>query len=493
MSISRRKFLALSGAAAGVGAVDLTAFAQSLLVSNEYEPNFPRLGLIANGGDQTYPPANWPTFAKFHVMIMGGNYEIWGDSRAYTREDVVQGIKAASSIGTKVFQYVDYMEIYPTGRGYVVSDPNNFFAAVNRNNWWLYVNGTSGATVPSTFASTLTLINMTHFSPPDSVTGLRPFEFAAAYSERMYHSGDALHPRNAAPSLDGFFLDNVFYGPRADGDYNRDGVTDSHTDPAIELAVRIGQVDFPNEMSKLAPQLLTLANSGSWAQAAVQANTTDPNFVAPFNNTFSGGVLEGLIGASFSVENYPGVTGFTLAMAYYRYLMDTMKGPKLLLVNQERLQTNGSDPYDPTPYHAMRYGLCLALMNDGYYTGEGVHGHTGTLDQIIWFDEYDGGGLGEGYLGEPTRDPRGAVQTGPRWNYGPLGVWAREFAGGIAILNPKGNGPQTLTLDDLGGARWKHLSGTQDPATNNGQNIMDNITLANRDGIILLRRHNLGF
>lgn len=70
-------------------------------------------------------------------------------------------------------------------------------------------------------------------------------------------------------------------------------------------------------------------------------------------------------------------------------------------------------------------------------------------------------------------------------------MWAREFEGGIAIMNPKGNGPATLTIQDLGRQRWKHFLGTEDPDTNNGQDVTDSITLADRDGVILLRRHPL--
>jgi hypothetical protein len=448
-----------------------------------YHPDFPRLGLIAIAYDQNYEPDTWSTYAKFNVVIIGGNWEIWpeGAGITWTREDVVKGIKADSRIGTKVFQYVDYNEVDPTGSAYDLSDPNNFFAAVNRNNWWLYVNGTSGATVPSTFSSQYTLINMTHASPRDLATGLRPYEFAAAYSDRMYHSGDALYPGNAAPSLDGFFLDNVFYSPRANGDWNRDGVTDSDTDPAVQKAVRTGERDFYTEISKLMPGKPLLANNADWPEAS----TTNPQAIAPLNGIFGGGLLEGVIGESWSVETW---SGFSEAMAYYQYVMDTTTGPKLELFNQELLQPNGSDNYDSTPYDAMRYGLCMALMNNGYYAGEGQYSHTGKLSQILWFDEYDGGGLGAGYLGQPVKGPLGAVQTQARWNYGPLGVWAREFEGGIAILNPKGNGPQTITLQDLGGFRWKHINGSQDPGTNNGQNVSGSITLSDRDGIILLRR-----
>jgi hypothetical protein len=131
-------------------------------------------------------------------------------------------------------------------------------------------------------------------------------------------------------------------------------------------------------------------------------------------------------------------------------------------------------------------------MNNGYYAGETAADHIGpSYGTKVWFDEYDGGGIGQGYLGQPTRDWRGAIQTKARWNYGPLGVWAREFEGGIAIMNPKGNGPVTLTIQDLGGQLWKHFQGTEDLDTNNGQDVKNSITLADRDGVILLRRHSL--
>lgn len=455
--------------------------------AENYHPNFPRLGLIAIAYDQNYEPANWSTYAKFNVVIIGGNWEIWpeGAGITWTREDVVKGIKAASTIGTKVFQYVDYNELNPSGAaasGTDPNDPNSWYAAVNRNNWWLYVDGTSGATVPSTFSSAYTLINMTHSSPRDVATGLRPYEYAAAWSNGMYHSGNRLQPRNAAPSLDGFFLDNVFYSPRANGDWYRNGVTDSDTDPAIQAYVRTGERDFYTEMSKLMPGAPLLANNADWPEAPGVPN---PQAIAPLNGIFGGGVLEGLIGESWSVETWG---GFNDAMAYYQYVMNTTTGPRLELSNQELMQPNGSDAYDSTPYRAMRYGLCLTLMNDGYYAGEGQESHTAVPSEIPWFDEYDGGGLGAGYLGQPMNGPLGAVQTQARWNYGPYGVWAREFQGGIAILNPKGNGAQTITLQDLGGYQWKHINGSQDPAINNGQDVTGSITLADRDGIILLRR-----
>ena len=451
----------------------------------EYRPDYPRLGLIAIGGDQTYPAAAWSTYAKFNYVVMGGGWEGWGDNRGWTREDVVTGIKAASTIGTKVFQYVNFESNDPR-TGYAWNP--SWIATANANNWWLYQAGTSGTVVKSPNNSNYWIVNQTHWSPLDPATGYTPYQSAANYSYDLFIAGTSTHPRNAAPSLDGIYLDNVWYAPDADGDWNRDGVTDSQSDPDIQNAYRAGNADFAKEIHRLGK--MAVSNNGNWPLASTEADpATDPWAIGPLYKKYNGGVLEALIGASWSYETW---AGFTVAMSHYQALMEMLAEPKLEILNQESLKTDGSDNYDATPYHAMRYGLCWTLMNDAYYAGEVYSGHLATYNLIPWFDEYDAGGIGQGYLGQPARDWRGAIQTKARWNYGPLGVWAREFEGGIAIMNPKGNGPVTLTIEDVGGERWKHFYGSEDPKTNNGQDVTGSITLADRDGVVLLRRHPLG-
>lgn len=469
--------------ALGLLCMALSSYAQDLNV--QYHPDFPRLGMIYIGGDQSYPASTWPIMAKFHVIVMGGGRETWGDSRAWTREDVVNGVHAASTVGTKVFQYVDFesvdirpaYNIFPT-----------YTATVQANNWWLYQNGTSRTMVTSPNNSNYFIINQTHWSPRDPATGYTPFQTAAKYSYDMFIAGTAAHPRNAAPDMDGIYLDNVWYAPDADGDWNRDGVTDSQSDPAVQNAYRAGNADFAKETHRLGK--LVVGNNGNWPLASTAANpATNPWAIGPLYKQYNGGVDEAVLGATWSYETW---AGFIVAMNHYTDLMEMVTEPKLEIFNQESLTVNGSDPYDSTPYRALRYGFSWALMNDGYYAGEAAADHIGpSYGTKVWFDEFDAGGIGEGYLGQPTRDWRGAIQTKARWNYGPLGVWAREFEGGIAIMNPKGNGPVTLTIQDLGGQCWKHFLGTEDPDTNNGQDVTDSITLADRDGVILLRRHSL--
>jgi hypothetical protein len=61
-------------------------------------------------------------------------------------------------------------------------------------------------------------------------------------------------------------------------------------------------------------------------------------------------------------------------------------------------------------------------------------------------------------------------------------VWRRDFDNGIVLVNPKGNGPQTVSL----GGSFVKIKGKQDPTTNDGQTVTT-VTLKDRDGIVLLR------
>jgi Hypothetical glycosyl hydrolase family 15 len=111
----------------------------------------------------------------------------------------------------------------------------------------------------------------------------------------------------------------------------------------------------------------------------------------------------------------------------------------------------------------MRYGLATCLMDDGYYEFIGTDYHT-----ILWFDEYNAS------LGQATSPPPTAA-----WQ---SGVWRRDFQNGIALVNPKGNGIQTVTLE----TSYQKIKGTQVPSINNGQTVTT-VTLQDRDGIILMR------
>jgi hypothetical protein len=175
--------------------------------------------------------------------------------------------------------------------------------------------------------------------------------------------------------------------------------------------------------------------------------------------------------------------------------MGNFGGAKLMLFSQGNMKADGSDPltftssqqpatYSPA-WQGARYGITAALMNNGYYFADVGEYDEETTENRLWFDEYDNAGAGVGYLGQPVGGTAGAPQTGAWSN----GVWMREFANGVVLWNPKGNGAKTVNVSGLvspsGRAGLKHIAGTQDPAVNNGL-AATAVTLNDRDGVILL-------
>lgn len=128
----------------------------------------------------------------------------------------------------------------------------------------------------------------------------------------------------------------------------------------------------------------------------------------------------------------------------------------------------GQDEIARTDYTAMRFGLAIALMGDGYYAFDnGVFGHY----VAWWYDEYDGGGRGVGWLGAPRGPPsqRGAA-------------WLREFDHGLAIANPTET-PVTIEVPE----GFRKISGRQDPVHNDGTPVHGSVTVPPRDGYLLAR------
>lgn len=59
-------------------------------------------------------------------------------------------------------------------------------------------------------------------------------------------------------------------------------------------------------------------------------------------------------------------------------------------------------------YRKMRFGLCTALLGDGFFSYEiNTNGHAALA--LLWFDEYDDAGREPGYLGRPLGRARRAV------------------------------------------------------------------------------------
>jgi Hypothetical glycosyl hydrolase family 15 len=319
--------------------------------------------------------------------------------------------------------------------------------------WWLYQKGGAGAKVESGFGNAFTT-NFTDSVPKDA-NGDRWNTWFAKHVYRSLWS--------KVPELDGTFTDNVFWKPRVSGDWDRNGTTNSHEDKSIYPTFRAGMMRHLDQIRALVPGKIVAGNIGDWGRP----ETTVPEYAGQLD----GGLLEHYIGATWSHEGvdlngkFNGWGNWDRMMAAYRKVMGLVRDPKLVVFNMKG---------KPTDYKTFRYGFASALMDDAYFDfSDGTGGSVYKTD-VVWFDEYDlAGEKNTRWLG-PAVDP---PQTKP-WQ---KGVYRRRFENGMALVNPRGNGDQIVTV----GPGFKRFKGRQDPAYNNG-GPAETVLLKDRDGILLV-------
>jgi hypothetical protein len=401
------------------------------------KPPFPRLGGFKTSAPQAYEdPAYQAQLAKLNVAVLN-NFPGWEAAHHTTFKAVVDQIKARNP-NTLIFMYANMNEAVKDNPGVWIDVYNK----LNANKWWLYSSGTSGLPVTSTWGPNFGITNYTMGAATDS-SGKRYLDWYPTWSYNTF--------LKSAPNVDGVLTDNFFWKPRVNGDWNRDGVIDSKDSAIAQKLHREGMAKYIAVWRQILPGKYQLGN-GDWG---------NPSSVAPeYDQLLNGSLLERAIGDSWSPEG-KSITGavnswgsWKLMMQHYWRLMHDTADPKLVIFQQWGVKTD---------YQAFRYGFASCLMDDGYYDFA-----VGKYTEIPWFDEYDAK-LGQAVT-PPPRTP---------WKNG---VWRRDFENGIALVNPRGNGQQTV---DLGGT-FKRISGKQDTTVNNGATATQ-ITLKDRDGIVLMR------
>ena len=396
------------------------------------KPPFPRASVLAGGGAQNYEdPAMQQRFAKFAFSIWT-IFPEWEGAHHYSYQQAVQNVHAANS-NSMVFSYLIMMSSYPSSSGALAP----LAAKLDAQRWWLYNNGTSGSPLADAFPGQLA-VNTTLFPAPDG-NGDRYVTWYPKWAISTYI--------NHSPAIDGFWTDGVLQRPAVDGDYNLDGVTDDVYQAAKWH--RQGYKTYFNTLYAGMPGKYQLANLADWGRP-----DTD---LSDYQGMVNGGLIEGMIGQSWSVETWG---GWQQMMAWYRKTMTAVAEPKLVqfhvMARVDDLQT-------------IRYGLTSCLMDDGYFTFDIQGARPESPDTTApWFDEYDAN------LGYATSSPPTA-----EWQ---SGVYRRDFQNGIALVNPKGNGTRQVFLE----TDYVKLSGSQAPGVNNGQTVRS-VTLQDRDGIILRR------
>jgi hypothetical protein len=400
---------------------------------------FPRLAAVAIGAKDYDREEYREELARADVVVLNF-YKNWRRNGMVPR-DVLQDLKRRNPdvlVGT-------YTNINEKGDKEINNDIISKIESEEGPNgpgsdWWARdSSGDRVSTWPGNYD-----INITEFVKPDA-NGDRFPEYAAKRYYNLFYKD--------TPEFDFVFLDVARHAPKSSPDWNGDGRNDSRDNEQVRTWWRQGVINYIEEFRRLDPSLKFIGNVTIWRRQEIPQ----------YQNIFDGGVLERLIGAHYSYEgsdaegNTNSWGSWTLMMEVYRNTKAHMRQPAVMLF------TMAGHIND---YGLMRYGLTSCLLDDGFFSFIDVEkSHSSNP----WFDEY---GID---LGAAVDDP----PTTP-WQ---KGVYRREFENGVVLVNPRKNGAQTVELEP-GFARF---IGTQDPAHNNGQPVT-RITLADRDGIVLVRQ-----
>ncbi|HVU23020.1 MAG TPA: Ig-like domain-containing protein [Opitutus sp.] len=419
--------------------------------TGDYKTVFPKLGGVNYGAKNYQDPAYQANLAKLDYVLLGF-YRGWAHPNIRTAVQQIKALHPNMLIGQYTLLESQYLTTDTNSSEYDINVELNSGVGPNGiGDWWAYDNAGN-----RTFeSSSQPEVNITAFTQPDS-SGLRFPQWLAQRNDNAYFA--------PVPEFDVWFTDNIFYRPRRNADWNRDGTNDSKDDPAVRTYYRRGNVDQINAINRLHPGELIAGNIDGWSP--------NDGFLreAQYAGLFSGALQEHAMGQNYSEESV--ADGWNQMMTSYRSLMDHTIAPHLVIFSADGLATD---------YAKFRYAFASALMEDGYFCYSPVNSTNHVLySSVAWFDEYDlAGTANTSWLGAAV-DPE---QRAPRVN----GVYLRRFAHGLAIVNPKGNGPQTVDLAALfPGETYRRITGTQDPATNNGATATT-VTLDERNGLILVK------
>jgi hypothetical protein len=420
-----------------------------------FAPGFPRTALATVGVPVSqYNTSTYKNFLKkVHLAVFthySGQQIVMGATMRDIMAEIKSGKDAAMTVTPIHFIYIVNNECFNTNDDATARERN----WLNTHRGWLYLNGSSGTPIVSTFTNDLWLVNNTDFGPVDS-SGDNFIKYLLKIKKQQNVDGE---PGNAPnDQVDAFSLDNVFYKFRRDADYNRDGITDDQWNPTSQLWQRQGLRAHFDYQDVIWPGRLKFGNIADWPDGQ-----TIPAEIAPINGVLHGGVMEALSGESYSIDSWG---GFTEMMRWYRFMEDACLDPKLCVFD-------ASVPTSTSYREARRLLAAAAIGGNGYAA---VRARDNAL---AWWDELDNAGAGIEWLGAATEARRssGSVGTGNV-------VWRRTFTNGHVYVNPTSSDVTVTASRNL-----RRINGTQEPAVNSGATIASGATFTVRanDGLFLV-------
>jgi hypothetical protein len=329
-----------------------------------------------------------------------------------------------------------------------------------------YANGTAVST------GTLCNGNTTLLVTPDA-NGYHLPEYCAHYDYSP--NGMLSTSGGAAPVFDVWFSDDNFYQPRVAADWNRSGTTNYAANSTQARSWwRAGQAAYYAAANAIKPPgMIFMVNADSnLGSTNACGNGWSHSLGSEYQNLMGGALLEALIGEGWSVEANYGTAGM---MNWYLTTFANLVAPQMVIFNH-----HWASPGTAAGYQDARYGLAACLMSNGYFSLTDMGNYAPYPGADYWLDEFTAGAT---YTSPASSKWLGTAVDPPQTTSWSQGVWMRRYANGLALMNPKGNGSQTVTPP----SGYKHFTGSQAPTVNNGATVTGTVTLADRDGLLLVK------
>lgn len=365
--------------------------------------NFPRVAVVANGGDQSYGQtatagftsytASGPGTAAYNacqflgsfdaVYPLGGSFEGFQASNR-TKQNLVQAIKGLGSFpNVKNASRTPYVFLYcimESSQNAASGLPYQRFAnLIAANNWWTYESAGGAGTIQPAGASGFFEVNYSYAwntavgsaARDASIcghvygalsSGQGPAQSAATYFSSALLTTNVLDSRftgltnGAAPNADGLFLDNCFIFPNGGGGLSPassswDGLglqsnaaIAAYPSGASSLIARGQQKFFATMQTYLAScnpgsTYYSIGNFGSYANTVGNGNINGVTASA-MASTLHGGLIEDTFGSGGNALQ--SFQTFAQVITNYNFGMDFCLAPKLAGIHARLPATDGS-------------------------------------------------------------------------------------------------------------------------------------------------------
>jgi Hypothetical glycosyl hydrolase family 15 len=437
--------------------VDLTApIFESYQQSDTGTPplEFPLLGqyLIAGSVQTSWGTSTFQAQVATLDAAIISIYPGW-TSGGYTFDSAAAAVKAINP-NIALTQYV-ILTTFESGVGSSGSPWSPEYNIVNAANYWLRATWPSG-TIQSQGGSGQCL-NVTTAGVGNGSTlyvAQRPVWSITDGNEWTTH-------------YNGVYIDNFnSVSPVGPADFLQNGTSQSASSEATIW--QNGMVDLANNCFAALPAGGQVwGNTGTWNPP-----------VTAYQNLLTGGVMESIIGQSSSYESQ----GWSVMMSYYKGVMLATKAS----ANGAKYQLFSMETSASTNYTALRYGITACLLDNAYFGYDIASPGNSNYSAVNQTDETNFN-LGAQIAG-PNSTATGTYSNGGLtvWKQG---VYRRDFVNGIMLHNPRGNGPQTVTLETT----YYELTSTTGDPVNTGAPVTSvaladsNVAMTGGDGRILSR------